>query len=85
MAIAMNGSSSKEGNGDSNEGGGQATATATATTTKRVMAMTIRVAGNKDCNGIGGKSDGDSVKGGKLSTLMRAMATRVAAEQQRKG
>jgi hypothetical protein len=53
MAIAMNGGGSKE-------GGGQATATAM----KRAMAMAMRVAGNKEDIGDGGKSDGNGVKGG---------------------
>jgi hypothetical protein len=60
MAIAMNGGESKEGDGDVNNGGGQVTATAT----KRVMATAMRVAGDKEGHGDGGKSDGDGIKGG---------------------
>ncbi len=51
MAIAMNGDRSKEGDGDGNDGGGQATAMAT----KRVMAMAMKVAGDKLGNRDGGK------------------------------
>jgi hypothetical protein len=60
MAIAMNGSGSKEGNGDSDDIGRRAT----ATVMKRAMATAMRVAGNKEGNGNGGKCDGDGVKGG---------------------
>ncbi len=42
------------------KGGRQVTATAT----KRVMAMAIRVVGNKEGYGNSGKSDGDGVKVG---------------------
>jgi hypothetical protein len=60
MAIAMNGSGSKEGDGNGDKGGRQAMVTAT----KRVTATAMRVAGNNEGNGNGGKSDGDGVKGG---------------------
>ncbi len=59
LAIAMNGGRSKEGNGNSNNSGRRAMATAT----KRGMAMAMRVAGNKEGNGDGGKSDGNGIKG----------------------
>jgi hypothetical protein len=45
----------------------------------------MRVASTKECNGNGGKSNGNGVKGGRLVTAMRAMATRVAAERWRRG
>jgi hypothetical protein len=60
MAIDMNGGGSKEGNGNGKEGGRQATATAR----KRAMATAIRVVGDKEGIGDGGKSDGNGVKGG---------------------
>jgi hypothetical protein len=75
MSAFVNGN--KEGDGDSNKGSEQATATAT----KRVMVTAIRVAGNKKGNSNGGKSNGNSVEGGRQATAMRAIATRVAAEQ----
>jgi hypothetical protein len=36
-----------------------------AIATKRAMAMVMRLAGNKEGNGDGGKSDDDGNKGGK--------------------
>ncbi len=48
--------------------------------TKRVTSMAIRLAGNKEGNGDGGKSNGDGVEGGGQATAMRALATRVATE-----
>jgi hypothetical protein len=60
MAIAVNGGISKEGNGNGNVGGGRAMVTAT----KRVMAMAMRVAGYKERNDNGGKSNSDGVEGG---------------------
>jgi hypothetical protein len=60
MAIAMNGSGSKDGNGSGVEGGRQAMGTAT----KRAIATAMRVAGNEEGNGNGGKSNGDGIKGG---------------------
>jgi hypothetical protein len=59
MTIAMNGGGSKEGCGNCNKGGGQATATAA----KRAMATAMRVAGNEESNGDGGKSNGNGVEG----------------------
>jgi hypothetical protein len=50
-----------------------------------MMAMAMRVAGNEEGNGYGGKSDGDGGKGGRQLTAIRAMATRVAAEQLQQG
>jgi hypothetical protein len=56
-----------------------------ATATKRVMATATRVVGDKEGNGNGGKSNGNSVKGGGQLTAMSVMAMRVAAEQQQQG
>jgi hypothetical protein len=50
---------------------------------KRAMVMAMRVAGNKEGNGNGGKRDGDS--GGRQSTATKAMATRVADERRQQG
>ncbi len=36
----------------------------TATATKRALAMAMRVVGNKEGNGVSGKSNGDGVEGG---------------------
>jgi hypothetical protein len=47
---------------------------ATVTTTKRVMVMAMRVAGDKEGNGDGGKSNGISNKGGGQETATRVMA-----------
>jgi hypothetical protein len=60
MAITMNGGGSKEGDCDSDEGGGRATAMAT----KWPMATFMRVAGDEEGNGDGGKSNCDGVEGG---------------------
>ncbi len=49
----------KLGNGNSDKGGRQATAMAM----KRMMGMVMRVVGNKEGSGIGGKSDSDSDMG----------------------
>ncbi len=77
MAITMNGGSSKEGNGNGNKGGRCTMATAM----RRAMATTMRVAGDEEGNGNSGKGDGNGIEGGRRSTAMRAMVTRVAAEQ----
>jgi hypothetical protein len=50
--------------------------------TKRAMVTAKRVAGNKEGNGDGGKSNGDGNEGGGLATAARAMETRVVGEQQ---
>ncbi len=42
--------------------------------------MAMRVAGDKEAIGDGGKSNGDGNKGGEQATAMRAMATRVEGE-----
>ncbi len=51
--------------------------------TKRVMAtaMVMTVVGDKEGNGDGSKSNGNSNKGGWQATAMRAIATRVAGKQ----
>jgi hypothetical protein len=54
--------SNKEGNCDGNEGSGQAMVMPTAT--KRMMATVTMVAGDKEGNGDGGKSNGDGDEGG---------------------
>ncbi len=77
----MNGGGSKEGNGEGDEGGRKVTVTAM----KRAMAPAMRVVGDKDGNGNGGKSISNGVEGGGQSTATRAMATRVAAVQWRGG
>ncbi len=61
MANAINGGRSKEVDGNGIEGGRQATAMAT----KRVMATAMRMAGNEEGNVDGGKSNGNSIKGGR--------------------
>ncbi len=53
----------KEGNGDSNKVGRRVMVVATVT--KRAMLMAMRVSGNKEGNCKGGKSNGDSNKGGR--------------------
>ncbi len=58
----MDCNSNKEGDGDGNEWGGQAMALAAAT--KRMMAKARTVAGNKEGNVDGGKSNGDGDNGG---------------------
>jgi hypothetical protein len=73
MAIATNGSCSKEGNGDGDKGGKQATATAT----KRAMAMAMRVVGDKESNANSGKSDGKGVEGGGRSTATSVEKTSI--------
>jgi hypothetical protein len=52
---------------------------------KRAMASAIRLAGIKEGNGDGDKSDGNSVEGGWHAAAMRAMETRVAGVQWRQG
>jgi hypothetical protein len=54
-----------------------------ATATQRAMAMATRVAGNKEGNGYGCKSNGNGNEGGTRVTATRAMATatRVAGKQ----
>jgi hypothetical protein len=54
---------------DSNNSGRQAM----VTVTKRVMVMVTRVAGDKEGNGDGGKSNGISNKGGEQETATRVM------------
>ncbi len=55
------------------------------TATKRVIVMAMRVAGNKEGNGNGGKSNDNGAKGGGEATAMRAMATRVVGKRWRQG
>jgi hypothetical protein len=45
---------------------------------KRAMAMATRVAGDKEGNGDGGKSDCNGNKDGRRVTATRVMVTRVA-------
>ncbi len=45
---------------------------------KRAMAMAMRVVGNKEGNGNGAKSNGNSDKVGGQETASRAMATATA-------
>ncbi len=50
----------EEGNGDWDEGGGRAMATGM----KKATVMVMRVVGNEEGNGNGGKSDGNEDEGG---------------------
>ncbi len=47
---------------------------------KRAMATVMRVAGNEEGNGNSGKSNYNGIEGGRQSTAMRGMATRMADE-----
>ncbi len=49
--------------------------------TKRAMAMAMRVVGNKEGDDNCGKSNCNSIKGGRQAKATRAMATRVAGKQ----
>ncbi len=55
------------------------------TATKRAMATAMRVAGNEEGNGKGGKRDGNGIEGVRQLTATRLMATRVVAEQWQQG
>ncbi len=52
-----------------------------AMASKRAMVTAMRVAGNKEGNEDGGKSNGNGVEGGRRATTKRMMVTRVAAER----
>ncbi len=73
----MDWDSDKEGDGNNDS--------VMAMATKRAMVTATRMAGNKEGNGDGGKSNGNINKGGGQETEIRAMAIRVAGKRQQRG